>query len=86
MLHVPHGVMGIRYSLSADIYPRYREVRSLSDNNAAASPYLAGALELWGLRVDLERRIIALGNDAVGSYCAHWVGPMESWQMMPGLG
>ena len=64
----------------------YREVGPLSDYDAAASPYLTGALELWGLRVDLERRIIALGNDAVGSYCTHWVGPMESWQMMPGLG
>ncbi|CAN5666602.1 phosphotransferase enzyme family protein [soil metagenome] len=64
----------------------YREVRALDDNDVAASPYLAAALELWGVQVDLERRIIALGNDTVGSYCAHWVGPIESWQMMPGLG
>lgn len=56
----------------------YREVRSLHDNDVAASPYLAAALELWGLQVDLERRIIAMGDDAVRRYCAHWLGARVS--------
>jgi hypothetical protein len=46
---------------------------------AQAFQHQAAALELWGLRVDPKRRIIATGNVEVRRYCAQRVGPIESW-------
>jgi Ser/Thr protein kinase RdoA (MazF antagonist) len=58
----------------------YREVRPLGDNDIAASPHLAAALELWGLRVDLERRIIAVGDDAVQAFLGHAAERLNAWR------
>ncbi|MDQ3653862.1 MAG: phosphotransferase [Chloroflexota bacterium] len=58
----------------------YREVRPLGDNDIAAAPYLAAALELWGIQIDLERRILAKGEAAVHDYLAEQVDRFAVWR------
>ncbi len=58
----------------------YREVRPLGDNDIAAAPYLAAASELWGIQIDLERRILAEDKAAVQDYLAERVDRFATWQ------
>jgi Ser/Thr protein kinase RdoA (MazF antagonist) len=46
----------------------YRESRTISDNDIAAAPFLFAAQEIWGIAVDLERRVITRGNTAVRAH------------------
>ena len=46
----------------------YRTVREISDNNVAASPYLHAANEFWGVGLDLNRRVLKQGKEAVNKY------------------
>jgi len=48
----------------------YREIRPLGDNDIAAAPFLCAAQEIWGIQTDLERRVLAQGDEFVHSYMA----------------
>lgn len=43
----------------------YRTVRALSDNDVVVAPYLFLAQEFWSIQVDLQRRVIADGPEAI---------------------
>jgi len=58
----------------------YREVRPLGENDIAAAPYLAAALELWGIQVDLERRILNETPSAVHGYLAERIEHFMAWR------
>lgn len=57
----------------------YREIRPISENNIAASPYLFAAQEMWSIQVDLEQRILGMGNEAVSSYCSKAANSLVNW-------
>jgi Ser/Thr protein kinase RdoA (MazF antagonist) len=46
----------------------YGSVRNISDNDVVASPYLFAANEFWGIGLDLERRILKQGEQAINNY------------------
>lgn len=51
----------------------YRTVREISENNIAASPFLHAANEFWGIALDLDRRIINQGEQAINNYLSEKV-------------
>jgi Ser/Thr protein kinase RdoA (MazF antagonist) len=46
----------------------YRQVRPLHAQDIEASRYLTLAWDIWGLKIDLERRVRTLGQDAIDAY------------------
>ncbi len=59
----------------------YREVRPLGVNDIAATPYLAIAQEIWGIQIDLERRILAKGKTAVQDYLRERADRFGIWRL-----
>jgi hypothetical protein len=43
-------------------------VRELRPIDLEAAPYLAVVWLIWGLQIDLERRVLAQGSDKVAAY------------------
>lgn len=43
----------------------YRDVRPLGEEDIAAAPYLHLAQEFWSIQVELQRRVIVQGTDAI---------------------
>ncbi len=66
--------------LSQAFIDGYREVRPLSENDNAAAPYLAAASEVWGIQIDLERRVLNERPSAVRAYLEERVDRFASWQ------
>jgi len=64
----------------------YNQVRPLSDANRMAAPYLTAAWDIWGMKVDLERRIIQQGPARVQEYLANQLIVLRSMcvQLNPG--
>ncbi|MBA3276073.1 MAG: phosphotransferase [Chloroflexia bacterium] len=58
----------------------YRGVRPLGANDIAAAPYLAAATEIWGLQIDLERRVLNEAPSAVRAYLADRVDRFAAWR------
>lgn len=58
----------------------YREVRPLSDGHIATAPYLTAATEIWGIQVDLERRVLAKGKAAVQDFLAERADRFTAWR------
>ena len=48
----------------------YQSIRRLSNADIEAAPYLYLAFEIWGMEIDLQKRVIAQGHDAVRQYLA----------------
>jgi Ser/Thr protein kinase RdoA (MazF antagonist) len=46
----------------------YRLVRPINDQEIEASWFLTLAWDIWGMKIDLERRILKLGQDAIDQY------------------
>lgn len=46
----------------------YTAVRALKPSDLAAAPYLTLAWDIWGLKIDLERRIIGQGREPTTRY------------------
>lgn len=63
----------------------YRTVRELSQNDVNASPYVFAAQEVWGIQVELERRVIVLGKSAVQELLAKEVEKLKAWQKLFGF-
>lgn len=49
----------------------YRTVRNINDNDIKASSYLHTANEFWGISLDLTRRILNKGEQAIKDYLAN---------------
>lgn len=62
----------------------YRTMREISQNNIDASPYLYVAQEIWGLEVELERRIVSKGHAAIQKYLDESVEKLKVWQKLFG--
>lgn len=58
----------------------YREVRPLTERDVAAAPYLAAASEIWGLQIDLERRVLREGPLAVDACLAERCERFTRWR------
>jgi Ser/Thr protein kinase RdoA (MazF antagonist) len=59
----------VEYRPRWDAFHRgYARVRSLSEIDRMAAPYLTLAWDVWGLKIDLERRLIAQGPEQVQAY------------------
>jgi Ser/Thr protein kinase RdoA (MazF antagonist) len=56
----------------------YRESRPISESDMAAAPYLFAAQEIWGIKVDLERRVIARGSAAVHRHLVKRASQLEA--------
>lgn len=56
----------------------YERVRSPGANDCLAAPYLTLAVDIWGLKVDLERRIIAEGPEQVQAYLGRKLALLRS--------
>lgn len=63
----------------------YREVRPLSQADLDAMPFLAVALEIWGLEIDLRRRVLARGEEAVRTYLAKASPRFRTWSARVGF-
>jgi Ser/Thr protein kinase RdoA (MazF antagonist) len=48
----------------------YRQVRELKEADIEASWYITLAWDIWGLKVDLEKRVLRLGEDATKLFLA----------------
>ncbi len=57
----------------------YREIRALNSVNIEAAPALTAAFEVWGVAVDLQNRVLAEGEEAVGHYLIEAQSRLESW-------
>lgn len=63
----------------------YREVRPLTDNDITAAPYVNAAQDIWSIQVELERRLLSKGNDAVRTYITTAVTAMHDRMRTIGL-
>lgn len=57
----------------------YRTVREISENDIAASPYLHAANEFWGIALDLDRRIIKQGEQAINNYLSEKIKTFDRY-------
>lgn len=46
----------------------YSEIRPISESDFIAAPYLTVAWDIWGIQIDLERRILAQGDTRIQAY------------------
>lgn len=59
-------------------YRGYNHVRPLAEVDRLAAPYLTLAWDIWGMKIDLERRILSLGQEQIERYLGeqhdllHW--------------
>jgi hypothetical protein len=60
-------------------------VRPLSQADLDAMPFLAVALEIWGLELDLRRRVLARGEEAVRTYLANALPRFRTWSARLGF-
>lgn len=51
----------------------YRSVRSLAPIDLQAAPYLTLLWDIWGLKIDLDNRILPQGEEKIQSYLAEQV-------------
>ncbi len=58
----------------------YRYVRPLGENDIAAAPCLAAAQEIWGIQVEIERRVLAKGQAAVEDYLRERFHRFADWR------
>lgn len=58
----------------------YLQVRPLHDREVSAAPYLAMAWEIWGLRVDLEQRVLKQGTASTQSYLSEQIARLSERQ------
>jgi Ser/Thr protein kinase RdoA (MazF antagonist) len=63
----------------------YNRVRPLGEVDRMAAPYLTLAWDMWGLKIDLERRIIAQGPEQVQQYLNAQLGQLRSRITQSGL-
>jgi Ser/Thr protein kinase RdoA (MazF antagonist) len=64
----------------ADAFLRgYQAVRPLDPINVVAAPYLYVAFEVWGIRIDLQNRVLPQGERAVQNYLSGAIGNLQPW-------
>lgn len=56
----------------------YNRARSLAEIDRLAAPYLTLAWDIWGLKIDLERRIMAQGPERVQEYLGAQLAMLRS--------
>jgi Ser/Thr protein kinase RdoA (MazF antagonist) len=62
----------------------YRTVRKISQNDIDASPYLYVAQEIWGIEIELDRRLLKKDNSTVQKYLDESVEKFKVWQQLFG--
>jgi hypothetical protein len=60
----------------------YVSVRELRAIDLEAAPYLAVAWLIWGLQIDLERRILVQGSQNVAAYLQEQIGAIRQQAKM----
>jgi Ser/Thr protein kinase RdoA (MazF antagonist) len=57
------------YQEKWDAFQRgYSDIRPLTPADLLAAPYLSIAWEIWGIRIDLERRVLRQGRQRTQAY------------------
>jgi Ser/Thr protein kinase RdoA (MazF antagonist) len=64
----------------------YRAARRLDPADVEAAPYLYAAVLVWGMQIDLERRVLAQGDDAVRAYLTAQADELGRWAAHLGVG
>jgi Ser/Thr protein kinase RdoA (MazF antagonist) len=74
------------YSARWDAFHRgYNRAHSLAEIDRLAAPYLTIAWDMWGMKIDLERRILSLGQKQVEEFLATQLKVLRSRSRQYGI-
>ncbi len=60
----------------------YRQVRAVNDQDIEASWYITLAWDIWGIKIDLENRVLKRGQAAANTYLTEqieWIREREKF-------